>query len=109
MKGGVPAGSTCWMCGGFATPTDPLQWDHLIPVRKGGGDDGVLPAHRTCNIRKHHGQLRAEKAAISREELDRRLYRGRYALEQPHQTPNGPGGPGAQPVPGSNPDCKDVK
>ena len=89
------------MCGGFATPTDPLQWDHLIPVRKGGADEGVLPAHRTCNIRRHADQVRAEGRAIARDELDRRLFRGRYRLDA--------GGPGVQPVPGSNPDCKDVK
>lgn len=44
----------CNECGGYETPDDPFQADHIIPVAKGGTDaeDNLAPAHRSCNARK---------------------------------------------------------
>ena len=100
-RGGVGAGAVCWLCGKPATLNDPMQWDHLIPVREGGQNAGVLPAHRSCNIRRHHDSIRQERVAAARDEVDRRLRRGRHAL--------GTGGEGADPIPPSNPARRDAK
>lgn len=89
--GGVGAGATCWICGDQAHADDPLQWDHLIPVRKGGQSMGVLPAHRTCNIRRHHDDVKAERRRAERDDLDRRLMRGKHAARRRGRE----GGPGA--------------
>ncbi|HEY3118299.1 MAG TPA: HNH endonuclease signature motif containing protein [Chloroflexota bacterium] len=50
----VTPGARCWICGGLASPTDPLQADHVIPLSMGGQAtlSNLRPAHRSCNIRK---------------------------------------------------------
>lgn len=60
---------------------------------------GLLPAHRSCNIRRHHELQRRDKARVAADDLDRRLMRGKYA----NLRAAGAGGPGVQSVPGSNP------
>jgi len=44
--------AVCWLCGGDATPSDPLVADHVVPMAY-GGDTGrpelYEPAHRSCN------------------------------------------------------------
>lgn len=42
----------CWICGDTARPNDPWQADHVVP---GEPDSPLLPAHRSCNIRKGGG------------------------------------------------------
>ena len=102
--GGVGAGATCWICARPVQPHDPMQWDHLVPVRNGGEGMGVLPAHRSCNIRRHHELQRRERDRLERDDLDRRLMRGKYA----NRRASGAGGPGVQPVPGSNPASRNL-
>jgi recombinational DNA repair protein (RecF pathway) len=42
----------CWLCGDVARAGDPWQADHVLP---GEADSPLLPAHRSCNIRRAHG------------------------------------------------------
>ena len=53
--GPCPQDGVCHLCGRPAIKGDPLTWDHLIPVSKGGAGKGVLPAHRSCNSRRGAG------------------------------------------------------
>ena len=39
----------CWICNEGARPNDPWQADH---VDQGNPDSILLPAHRSCNIRR---------------------------------------------------------
>jgi hypothetical protein len=39
--------TTCWICGGGPSPTDPWQADHLNP---GDPASPLQAAHRSCNI-----------------------------------------------------------
>lgn len=50
------SGEPCYLCGEHGTVDDPIQADHLVE-----GDPGspLLPAHRSCNIRKSN-QSRAK-------------------------------------------------
>lgn len=41
--------TVCWLCGEGARDLDPWQADHVLP---GQSDSPLLPAHRSCNIRK---------------------------------------------------------
>ena len=41
----------CWVCGEGAKDSDPWQADHIYP---GEPDSPLLPAHRSCNIRRTH-------------------------------------------------------
>lgn len=43
--------SVCWVCGEGARDGDPWQADHVYP---GVADSPLLPAHRSCNIRRTH-------------------------------------------------------
>ena len=77
--GRVRAINVCWICGQPGTPDDPMQADHLIPaaINPGGvgGEGGLAPAHRSCNIRRAHALRRARRRAAEKAELDRRLHR----------------------------------
>ena len=46
------AAVTCWICGEEARPHDPWQADHVVA---GDPESLLLPAHRSCNIRRTHG------------------------------------------------------
>ena len=48
----------CWICGKPGDPLDPWQADHVNPRQI--HDPLLLPAHRSCNI-KRAGKLRREK------------------------------------------------
>lgn len=41
--------TACWICGKPPTLSDPIQADHLYP---GNPNSPLLPAHRSCNIRR---------------------------------------------------------
>ena len=41
----------CWICGQGEHAGDPWQADHVEP---GNPDSALLPAHRSCNIRRWH-------------------------------------------------------
>lgn len=52
--------TTCWLCGGAPTPTDPLTLDHIVPRVDGGPTTRAngRAAHSSCNARrgaKHRG------------------------------------------------------
>ena len=42
----------CWLCGNGYNPADPWQADHVNPRAI---NSVLLPAHRSCNIRRAHG------------------------------------------------------
>ena len=70
----------CWICGQPGRPDDPIQADHLAPaaVFNGvGGEGGLAPAHRSCNIRRAHQVRKAQRRAAEKADLDRRLKRDR--------------------------------
>jgi hypothetical protein len=46
------AATHCWLCGEPARLNDPWQADHVVA---GEIDSPLLPAHRSCNIRKGGG------------------------------------------------------
>jgi hypothetical protein len=46
--------TVCWLCNGTADPTDPWQADHLQQGGRAGTPSPLLPAHRSCNIRRRH-------------------------------------------------------
>ena len=46
------AATHCWLCGETARSNDPWQADHVVA---GAIDSPLLPAHRSCNIRKGGG------------------------------------------------------
>ena len=43
------SGQPCYLCGQYGTADDPIQADHLV---EGDPRSPLLPAHRSCNIRK---------------------------------------------------------
>ena len=43
--------TSCWLCGDGPRLGDPFQADHVVP---GEPDSPLLPAHRSCNIRRWH-------------------------------------------------------
>ncbi len=47
----------CHICGKPATPDDPLEADHIVPVSYGGSDGwwNMRPAHRSCNRSRGSG------------------------------------------------------
>lgn len=47
-------GMTCHICNAPILPEHTLQFDHVIPLARGGGhtEDNIKPSHRQCNIRK---------------------------------------------------------
>ena len=49
---------SCWICKEGARVGDPWQADHYLP---GDLDSPLLPAHRSCNIRRHHELKREQK------------------------------------------------
>ena len=46
-----PVGTACSLCGGLATPTDPMTRGHIIPKALGGPDAlwNIRPEHLSCN------------------------------------------------------------
>ena len=46
------AATHCWICGETARPNDPWQADHVVA---GEIDSPLLPAHRSCNIKRGRG------------------------------------------------------
>ena len=81
---GVRAIGICWICGQPGRPDDPIQADHLQPAATHGGrggEGGLAPAHRSCNIRRAQEEARArrkqQRRAEEKAELDRRLRRHR--------------------------------
>jgi hypothetical protein len=46
------AATHCWICGETARSNDPWQADHVVP---GEINSPLLPAHRSCNIRRGRG------------------------------------------------------
>jgi len=51
MRKAMPEGHPCARCGGPMYSHQPIELDHLIPRRLGGGDGPVALAHQTCNRR----------------------------------------------------------
>lgn len=51
MRKNMPDGQPCAKCGGPMYKWQPIELDHLIPRRLGGGDGPVALAHRYCNRR----------------------------------------------------------
>lgn len=43
------AATVCWICKQGYKPNDPFQADHVLP---GQIDSPLLPAHRSCNIKR---------------------------------------------------------
>lgn len=41
-------GRVCWLCGRAGADTA----DHIVPRSRGGSDDALRPAHRSCNSRR---------------------------------------------------------
>lgn len=46
------AASVCWLCGEGERQGDPWQADHVVP---GEPESPLMPAHRSCNIRRGGG------------------------------------------------------
>ena len=46
------AATHCWICGETARPNDPWQADHVVA---GEINSPLLPAHRSCNIKRGRG------------------------------------------------------
>lgn len=46
--------TVCWLCGSGPIHDDPWQADHLIQGDRNGEGGALLPAHRSCNIRRRH-------------------------------------------------------
>ena len=62
---------------------------------------GVAPAHRTCNIRKHHKQVAAERRQAEQDSIDAKLRRGKHAIPGREA--------GDNPIPRSNPAAGDAR
>ena len=49
----------CWLCGQGPRDADPWQADHVIPGQVGSP---LLPAHRSCNIRRSKQEMKSQKS-----------------------------------------------
>lgn len=49
----------CWLCGQGPRPGDPWQADHVEPGQVGSP---LLPAHRSCNIRRSNQEKKSRKS-----------------------------------------------
>jgi len=88
--------TVCWLCGGTTDPTDPWQADHLQQGdRNGAGTPSsqLLPAHRSCNIRRRHLTARG----WTHQRIVERLQLLRNGPTDPQHTR---GGQGPHPHPG---------
>lgn len=49
-------GMVCHICGNAIAVRSDLHFDHVVPLSRGGTHtaDNILPAHATCNMRKHN-------------------------------------------------------
>ncbi|UQN10337.1 HNH endonuclease [Deinococcus sp. QL22] len=64
-------GHRCWWCG-EALAWTAIEFDHIIPVSKGGGDkENLVPSCRGCNLKKSDGPAPADaKGAITGGQMD---------------------------------------
>ena len=49
----------CWLCGQGPRDADPWQADHVEPGQVGSP---LLPAHRSCNIRRSNQEKKSRKS-----------------------------------------------
>lgn len=83
----------CWLCLQGPDPTDPWQADHIQQGARTGADSTLLPAHRSCNIRRRHWTARG----LTLEQIRERLQHARNPENPPT---GGRRGTGHTPHPG---------
>ena len=60
------AATICWLCNEPAKPNDPWQADHYIPADPASP---LLPAHRSCNIKRSNENRNKKKIDTTGENL----------------------------------------